>query len=74
MAITDDLGVEWVEDNDIQRVFVDYFSGLFTINDNLDMDAALETVDNRVSEVILDALSQPFTKEENQGIIPYASL
>lgn len=40
--ITDGLGVRWTEEDDIERVFRDYFSELFTTQGNLDMDEAVE--------------------------------
>lgn len=38
------------DEEDIQKVFVEYFSGLFTAKSDLDMDDALEAVESRVSE------------------------
>lgn len=63
-AIEDEYGVIQEEEEDIQKVFVNYFSGLFTAKSYLEMEEALEEVDNRVSEEMLRTLSYPFTEAE----------
>lgn len=40
--IVDEFGRELVDEMDIQKIFVDYFSELFTAKCNLDMEEALE--------------------------------
>lgn len=63
-VIVDEFGVTWKEEEDIQRVFVDYFLGLFTAESNLDMGEALGAVENKINGEMLTTLSQPFTEKE----------
>lgn len=62
--IVDEFGREFVEEEDIQKVFIEYFSGLYMAKGNLDMEEALEVVEHRFLNEILESLSLPFMEEE----------
>lgn len=62
--ITDDWEVKWTEEDDIERVFRDYFSELFTSRGNLDMDEAMEVVEHKITNSMEVDLSQLFKREE----------
>lgn len=53
-----------MKEKDIQKVFMDYFSGLFTTKSNLDMEEALGVVEHRFTDEMRERLSLPFSKEE----------
>lgn len=54
----------YVDLEDIQKVFVDYFSGIFTTKSNLEMEKTLGAVERRMIDEMLSTLSQPFTEED----------
>ncbi|KAL8464315.1 hypothetical protein ACS0TY_034006 [Phlomoides rotata] len=58
-AITNEFGVLFEEEN-IQRVFEDHFSKLFTAKDNLDIEKAVGVMEHKVSDEMLCMLSHLF--------------
>ncbi|XP_057452310.1 uncharacterized protein LOC130744137 [Lotus japonicus] len=62
--IKDDKGREFVDDPNIARVLVAYFSELFTSSSPSGVQEATSLVANRVSQAHLEVLADPFTKEE----------
>lgn len=62
--IEDEFGNVFPEEEDIQRVFVDYYTKLFTAKSNLEMEEAVEAVSYKMSTEMQNELSQPFTEEE----------
>ncbi|KAL8493015.1 hypothetical protein ACS0TY_024285 [Phlomoides rotata] len=64
MGIRDENGILRSERGEMEKVFVDYFSGLFTTNGQLDMEEALGAVERKITNDMHALLSQPFTKEE----------
>ncbi|KAL8462267.1 hypothetical protein ACS0TY_033349 [Phlomoides rotata] len=51
----------WTREEDIQHVFVNHFSTLFTTQGTLNVETAIKVVDCRVSAKMYIALSLPFT-------------
>lgn len=62
--ITDEEGVKWVEEEDIERVFELYYANLFTSEGNLEMTEAVDAVDHLVTSDVEASLSQPFSSDE----------
>ncbi|KAK6149459.1 hypothetical protein DH2020_016984 [Rehmannia glutinosa] len=49
---------------DIEKVFNDYYHGMFTSDANLDMENVLDAVENKMSENACETLSRPFVEED----------
>lgn len=63
--VIDEVGVTYMEEEeDIHRVFVNYFSDIFIAMSNLEMEEALGTVERKVTDEMLSTLSQPLMEEE----------
>lgn len=64
--ITDAAGVQYTSTEEVQMVFVNYFSDLFTFDDAGDMEPCLQNLDIWVSDEMNVALLKLFVMEEIQ--------
>lgn len=64
VANRDSAGVCWKKEDKIKRVFVDYYTSLFTSRGNLNMRVTVDVVEHKVTKVMNEALTQTFTEDE----------
>lgn len=63
-AVTDEFGMSHKHEEDIQKVFVSYFSKMFTTKGNLKIEEALEALNHKLPEDMMNELTKPFMEEE----------
>jgi hypothetical protein len=64
IKIEDETGAAWESKVDIEKAFVDYFSGLFLAGFAGDLEPCLKNLEARVSQAMNDELMKPFMAEE----------
>lgn len=64
VAIRDSGGVIRKKEEEIQKTFVDYYTGLFTSRGNLNMREVVDVVEHRVTERMHETLTLAFTEDE----------
>ncbi|KAL8551509.1 hypothetical protein ACS0TY_000564 [Phlomoides rotata] len=64
LKITDGDGFVWEEAEEMERVFTEYFTGIFTTKGELVLQEAMDAVEHKVTSEMEVTLSQLFTREE----------
>lgn len=62
--IKDEAGTSWTTQDEIGDVFSSYFQSLFSVSGSMGLDACLELVQPRVTQVMNEKLLKPFSPEE----------